>query len=252
MPYAVCQPERTSPFDVMSQGLSIEHGGWIKRWASLGDCCDPTGYQSLFSERFARRVARTYRRRGLDPTQRRLVSFLADRGIRDASVLEIGGGIGELQVELLSRGASKATNLEISHGYEAEAAALLERSGLADRVTRRFLDIATSPDAVVPADVVVLHRVVCCYPDYERLLSAAADHAKRLLVFSHPPRNVLSRAIVGCANLLQRLRRSDFRAFVHPPAEMIKVAQGQGLAVSYQHRGLSWNVVGLERSASAF
>jgi 16S rRNA A1518/A1519 N6-dimethyltransferase RsmA/KsgA/DIM1 with predicted DNA glycosylase/AP lyase activity len=75
----------------------------------VGDCCDPTGYQSLFSERFARRVARSYRRRGLDATRRRLVSFLADRGIRDASVLEIGGGVGELQVELLSRGARQAT-----------------------------------------------------------------------------------------------------------------------------------------------
>ena len=38
-----------------------------------------------------------------------------------------------------------------------------------------------------PADVVVLHRVVCCYPDYQRLLGAAASHAGRLLVFSHPP-----------------------------------------------------------------
>jgi magnesium-protoporphyrin O-methyltransferase len=180
------------------------------------------------------------------------VSFLADRGIRDASVLEIGGGVGELQVELLSRGARRATNLEISHGYETEAAALLERSGMADRVTRRFVDIAVSPDAVEPADVVVLHRVVCCYPDYERLLSAAAGHAKRLLVFSHPPRNVLSKMIIGCVNQLQRIRGSDFRAFVHPPAAMIKVAQEQGLSVSYQHRALSWNVVGLERLAPEF
>ena len=55
---------------------------------------------------------------------------------------------------------------------------------MTDRVTRRFTDIATSPEEVEPADVVVLHRVVCCYPDYERLLSAAASHAKRLLVYS--------------------------------------------------------------------
>jgi hypothetical protein len=47
---------------------------------------------------------------------------------------------------------------------------------------------------VAPADLVILHRVVCCYPDYERLLTAAADHARRALVFSYPPRNPLSRA----------------------------------------------------------
>ena len=213
----------------------------------MSDCCDRTGYQTVFSDRFARRVARMYCRRGLDRTQRRLVTFLTERGIEHASVLEIGGGVGEIQIELLSRGARKATNLEISRNYEPEAAALLERFGMVDRVQRRFVDIATSPNAVEPADVVVLHRVVCCYPDYERLLSAAAGHAKRLLVYSHPPRNLLIRMIISCENLLHRLRGSDFRAFVHPPAAMIKTAEAQGMSVSYRHRGVSWHVVGLER-----
>jgi magnesium-protoporphyrin O-methyltransferase len=217
----------------------------------MSDCCNRTGYQTVFSDRFARRVARIYRKRGLDPTQRRMVSFLTDRGIKDASVLEIGGGVGEMQIELLSRGAREATNLEISRSYETQAAALLGRSGMTDRVRRRFVDIATSPDDVEPADVVVLHRVVCCYPDYERLLSAAASHAKRLLVYSHPPRNLLSRMMIGCENLLRRLRGNDFRAFVHPPAAMIKAAQAQGLSVSYRHRGMPWTIVGFERLAPA-
>ncbi len=216
----------------------------------MSDCCDRPGYQTVFSDRFARRIARTYRKRGLSRTQLRMVSFLTEHGIRDASVLEIGGGVGELQLELLYRGARTVTNLEISSGYEAEAAALLKHTGMTDRVTRRLLDIATSPEEVEPADVVVLHRVVCCYPDYERLLSAAAGHAKRLLVFSHPPRNLFTRAVLSGENRLHRLRNSDFRAFVHPPAAMITVAEANGLSVSYRHRGLSWHVVGLERFAS--
>ena len=105
---------------------------------------------------------------------------------------------------------------------------MLEDSGMAARVTRRLLDIASSPEEVETADVVVLHRVVCCYPDYERLLSAAASHAKRLLVFSHPPRNLFTRSVLSCENLLHRLRSSDFRAFVHPPAAMINVAEAKG------------------------
>jgi magnesium-protoporphyrin O-methyltransferase len=40
----------------------------------------------------------------------------------------------------------------------------------------------------------VLHRVMCCYPDYARLLGAAADHARHALVFSYPARNLLSPA----------------------------------------------------------
>lgn len=217
----------------------------------MGDCCEPgSGYQDTFGDRFARRIARRYRRRGLNRTQLRLVEFLAERGLQDATVLEIGGGLGEIQIELLRRGASHVTNLEISEGYEQQAAELLAATGMSDRVDRRFLDIAVAPEEVEPADVVVLHRVVCCYPDYERLLGAAGSHARRMLVFSHPPRNWFSRVVIGWDNLLRRLRRNDFRAFVHPPEAMERVLRGQGLTPRYRHRSsLSWEVVGLERTA---
>jgi magnesium-protoporphyrin O-methyltransferase len=210
-------------------------------------CCDGEGYDAVFTDRFARHVARRYDKRGLDATSTRMVDFLTGRGIEGASVLEIGGGVGEIQLELLRRGAARVTNLEISGGYEDEARRLLEQSGLGGRVTRRFLDIAQAPDEVEPADVVVLHRVVCCYPDYDRLLSAAGSHAGRLLVFSHPPENALSRGVIGAENLFRRLRRQSFRAFVHPAEAMVSVLARTGLAPSYVHAGRAWRVVGLER-----
>jgi len=217
----------------------------------MAGCCDDEGYQSVFNGRFARRVARRYGKRGLNPTAQRIVDFATDQGIEGATVLEIGGGVGEIQVELLRRGAEHVTNLEISHNYEEEAGRLLERSGMADRVTRRFLDIAQSPEQVEPADVVVLHRVVCCYPDYKALLSAAAGHARRMLVYSHPADMVLNRAAIGTENLLRRLQGNAFRAFVHPPEAMVAAAEGQGLTTSLRHqdwsRAWKWDVVGLLR-----
>ncbi len=215
----------------------------------MADCCEPGGYDSVFDARFVRRVSRRYGRRGLTASERAIVSFLADRGIEDATVLEIGGGIGEIQVELLRLGAARATNLEISTGYEDEAGRLLERFGLRDRVERRLADIAQQPDVVGQADVVVLHRVVCCYPDYERLLGAAAAKADRMLVFSHPPDNVLTRAALWVDNTLRQLRRrgGTYRSYVHPPREMRAVATRAGLRATYRWRGLGWAVVGFER-----
>lgn len=215
----------------------------------MNDCCNRGAYAETFGDRFARRVARRCDRRGLDRTRRRVVDFLSAPGLGSSTVLEIGGGIGEVHLELLRRGARTATNLEISTGYEDEAARLLAGSGLGNRVTRRFVDIAIEPDLVEPADVVVLHRVVCCYPDYERLLSAAASHARHLLVFSHPPRTLITRLGFWLENLVRRLRHNDFRAFVHPPDAMVAVVETQGMAVVYRRRGLSWTVVGFERPA---
>jgi hypothetical protein len=213
----------------------------------VGDCCEPDGYDAVFSDRFARRVARRYRRRGLSRSSWAIVCFLTERGITGASVLEIGGGVGEIQVELLRRGATRATNLEISTNYEPEAVDLLARARMRDRVDRRFLDIAQVPDDVEPADIVVLHRVVCCYPDYQRLLAAAGSKANRLLVFSHPPRNMATRTVLWWDNTRRRLKGDSFRTFAHPPAAMLGVLSEGGLRSTYRWRGFGWHVVGLER-----
>jgi 2-polyprenyl-3-methyl-5-hydroxy-6-metoxy-1,4-benzoquinol methylase len=213
-------------------------------------CCDPSGYADVFGGRFARHRARRYRRRGLDRTAGRMVDFLTRHGVAGSSVLEIGGGVGEIQLELLRLGAARATNLELVDGYDAPALDLAEEAGVSERVERRVVDIAAEPEAVEPADVVVLHRVVCCYPDYERLLGAAADHARRLLVFSHPPRNVASRGLLGAQSLALAMTGKGFRAFTHPPAAMIGVLTDAGLRSAYQHHGAIWQVAGLERPAT--
>jgi magnesium-protoporphyrin O-methyltransferase len=213
----------------------------------VSGCCDPRGCDDFFGPRFARRAARRYRKRGLDPTARRMVAFLEERGIDGATVLEVGGGVGEIQLELLKRGAARAVSLELVDAYEAEAAALLREAGLEERVERRRHDIATAPEEVEPADVVVLNRVVCCYSDYERLLGAVAEHARRLVVFSYPRRNVVSRALVTAQNLFFRALRREFRAFTHPPDAMLAVLAVRGLQPAYAHTGFAWRISGLER-----
>jgi magnesium-protoporphyrin O-methyltransferase len=176
-----------------------------------------------------------------------MVDFLTTRGIEGATVLEIGGGVGDIEVDLLRRGAATATNLELSPNYDVEARELMDSHGLADRMSRRSLDIARQPDAVEAADVVVLHRVVCCYPDYEALLAAAGSHARSMLVFSHPTSNAPQRCAVALENLWNRLRGKQFRAFVHKPTAMIDVVERTGMLLALRHRGPVWSVVGFER-----
>jgi magnesium-protoporphyrin O-methyltransferase len=210
-------------------------------------CCNSRGCDKFFTPRLARRTARRYRKKGLDATARRMVDFLESRGIEGASVLEIGGGVGDIQIELLKAGAARAVNLELSPAYDAEAKRLLHEAALEGRVERRLHDIAVDPEGVEPADIVLLHRVVCCYPDYERLLGAAAQRARRFLVFSYPPRNVLSRLIVSAENFVFRLLRKEYRSFAHPPAAMLGVLAERGLRPTFAHHTLVWQVAGLER-----
>jgi magnesium-protoporphyrin O-methyltransferase len=213
----------------------------------MAGCCPSRDYHRFFNQRFARRLATRYRKRGLDPTAQTMVQFLRQLGLEGTSVLEIGGGVGEIEIELLQAGAARAQNLELSPAYEQQAHALAVQAGVQGRLDWRLHDLAEHPGAVAPADLVVLHRVVCCYPDYERLLAAAADHARRALVFSYPRRNAVSRAFLGTFNLAMRLTRSRFRSFAHPPGAMLAVLEDHGLRRTFQRHSLIWQVAGLER-----
>ena len=214
---------------------------------AVDGCCNPGGYDETFTDRSAQRKATRYRARGLDKTAARMVELITSHGIDGATVLEIGGGVGQIQIELLKRGAARATNLELSESYEQHAQQLLAETGMTERVQRRIVDIAAGSDDVEPADVVVLHRVVCCYPDYARLLGAVADHARRLVVFSHPPRNAASRFTFGAENLGFRLRGSQFRVFTHSPGAMLEVLRSHGMRGSSIHRALWWHIAVAQR-----
>jgi magnesium-protoporphyrin O-methyltransferase len=129
----------------------------------MAGCCPSRDYRRIFNERFARRLTNRYSKRGLDKTARTMVEFLRQLGLEGASVLEIGGGVGELEIELLQAGAGRAQNLELSPAYEHQARTLAEQAGVQGRLDWRLHDLAEDPGAVAPADLVVLHRVVCCY-----------------------------------------------------------------------------------------
>jgi hypothetical protein len=210
-------------------------------------CCPSQRYDKAFGKRAARRDARRYRRRGLDGVSRRIADFLQERDVEGASVLEIGGGVGAVQVELLHAGAERALNLELSPAYEEAAEELLREEGLEERAERKLGDIVRQADLAGPADAVVMNRVVCCYPDPDALVGAAAGRARRFLVMSFPRQRRLTRTGLAAANFLARLLRWDFRAWVHPPAVIIAAAERQGLRLTGESRDVFWQVAALER-----
>jgi magnesium-protoporphyrin O-methyltransferase len=201
----------------------------------------------MFGARTARRDAKRYRRKGLDDTAGVMVDFLRRRGLEGASVLEIGGGVGALETELLRAGAAQAVNVELSPYYEETARELWREAGVADAAEYQVADVAADGRQVGPADAVVMHRVVCCYPDYEALVGAAAGRARRYLVMSFPRERALVRLGLGVVNTVARLLRWEYRSYVHPVAGILAAAERHGLRTALEHRGLVWQVAALER-----
>lgn len=195
----------------------------------VSGCCEPQGYELVFSSGQAERDARRFRKSGLSWAPRRTVELFREGAIGGSTLLEVGGGVGDLQVELLRVGVSRAVSVELSSAYEQAAATLLDEAGLSDRSVRLVGDLVARPDLAEPADLVVLHSVVCCYPDATGLVAAAAARARRHLVMSYPRETWWLRAWAPVQNLYPRLRGSDFRFHVHPGSTIVDAAERAGL-----------------------
>jgi len=215
----------------------------------MSDCCDPVPYRRFFNTKEANRRLKNYRRRGLDPMATDIIDYLKTQDIAGADVLEVGGGVGDLQVELLKAGAERAVNIELSDAYEGTATQLAEDEGFADRMTRQFGDFVEVQDQLETADIVVLNRVVCCYPFMERMMTAAVAKADRHLGLVFPRGRWWTKAFFGLGNIYWGARNCAFRGFVHPVDEIEKVATDSGFVVRHRSNDLTWQSVVFERVA---
>jgi tRNA G37 N-methylase Trm5 len=165
------------------------------------------------------------------------------------TLLEVGGGIGAIQIELLKAGLARAVSVELTPSYEESAAELLREAGLQDRVERKVMDFVDAAAEVEAADIVVMNRVVCCYPDLPRLESAAADHARQLLVMSFPKERWWTKVMVWMANVGMAMTRREFRIFLHPVAQMAAIGESHGLKRSIARTGVFWEIAMMQRAA---
>jgi hypothetical protein len=213
----------------------------------MTECCSPSGYRWAFSERRARREARRYELRGLDATSLRIVELLKREGVEGLTLLEVGGGIGAVQIELLKAGVTRAVSIEMTPTYEKAAGDVLRKAGFEDRVERRLMDFAEATADVEAADIVILNRVICCYPDMPKLARAAAAHTRQVLVLSYPRQTWWTRLGLSLANLVLWATRRRFQVFVHRPERILATAADGGLTTMLNQAGIFWQVTAFRR-----
>jgi magnesium-protoporphyrin O-methyltransferase len=196
----------------------------------------------MFDRRDAEQRLRRYQRRGPEGTTRLLIDALRSAGVADATVLDIGGGVGVVHHELLRAGAAQATDVDASSAYLAVARAESARQGHAARVTYLHGDFVARAAAIPAADIVTLDRVVCCYPDMPALVGLAAERAERLLGLVYPRDLWWVRLGVGAVNRVFAFQGTAFRIFCHPTAAVDAVVQQAGLALRAHYTRGPWQV----------
>jgi SAM-dependent methyltransferase len=197
----------------------------------------------FYDQKLAAAELRSYREKGPIPSTQALIDALKGEGVTGATVLDIGGGIGAIQHELLAAGAAHITSVDASASYLEAAREEARRQGVEDRVTYLHGDFVELADSIPPADIVTLDRVLNVYPDWEQLAKLSAAHAQRLWGLVYPRDRLLVGLVISVMNLSLRLRRKNVRAAVRPAVEIERIAQESGLRpLCSQDAGPAWQV----------
>ena len=213
------------------------------------NCCEIT--DSAFSEAEARSELRNYRRRGPANQTKLILEAIRSLSLKNADLLDIGGGIGVIHHELLNDVARQATHVDASSAYLKEAKTEAARLGHSERVNFLHADFTEAASDLPKADIVTLDRVVCCYPDFRRLLKAAAEHSRQALAFTYPRETWYMRIALKVINFFQRIQKDPFRVFLHPIAEMDSLLQGEGFERVALRRLFIWEMALYQKRGGA-
>jgi len=212
----------------------------------MPSCCyERIGLNEIFTERVLRRDARRYRARGIDPRAHELLRQIRARvDFANRQTLEVGAGIGGLTIEFARAGAT-ARAIDATPFAVRTARRLAREQGVADRTT--FLEGDFTIAEPERADIVVLDRVVCCFPDWRALVDRAAGTADRLLAFTWPRNSAIARVAISLANTWERLLRRRFRLHVHSPDAMMRRMRELGFEPTVTGHFWLWEIVVAER-----
>ena len=205
-------------------------------------CCSSVGAaaERQFSEKRATKDLADYRTNGPGSTARLLLAGIAKAGQSHGRLLDIGSGVGALTFELLELGLTEAIGVDLSSAYVAAAAEEAARRGRTASVQFAHGDFVGIARQFLPADIVTLDRVVCCYPKYERLLDESVRHADRCFALSYPRDVWYVRTWVGVQNLARQVRRNPFRTFVHSASAMDHVIRRAGFELVSRSCTRTW------------
>lgn len=195
-----------------------------------------------FGPEMAKGDLERYREKGPDATTVAMLEGLRSTSRRYARLLDIGAGVGVLHHELLDSCVDRAVHVEASSAYIEAAREEDARRGHVGRVEYLLGDATEVVGDLEPADVVALDRVICCYPDWDRLVRISASKATSVYAFSIPRDRWATRLGVWLENLVRTVRGDAFRAYVHPVGEIEALLAELGFDRTFLRRTFAWHI----------
>jgi len=211
------------------------------------DSCGCDDHFAIFDKKTADADLARYRKHGPDRTTRMLLDMIRSVGLRGATVLDIGAGVGVIDHELLVDGAEHAVLVDASPPALDAARDEALRRGHLDRAEFVEGDFVSRASAIDRAQIVTLDRVVCCYPDVESLVRMSASRARALYGLVLPRDRAINQVNLRLQNAWFRIRGMAYRAYAHPNRVVDALVADAGLRPRMEDQTFAWRVVLYDR-----
>lgn len=203
-------------------------------------CCPEARSAGKFFSLFARIYRKRYAKKGFEKSQKQLVDSLRQAGFQDASLLEIGSGVGYLHQTLIEEGAASAVGVDLSPKMISEARIGAEENGLSDRVRYIEDDFVSMEEELDQVDITIMDKVVCCYPDADALVHKTLSHTRRVYALTYPRNRWFLRAGSRFMAGVFFVLRVQFRNYIHNPDLIEKWITNNGFNKKYENQTTVW------------
>lgn len=205
-------------------------------------CPQCIGIERFFNAKQAARDLKHYHKNGPDKVTKILIEAIRGIGAQDSTLLDIGGGVGVIQNELLNSGVKEVLSVEASPAYAETAEKEAIRQGNSDRIRRLSGDFIDLQGAVSESDIVTLNRVVCCYPDADSLVRKSAGLASRIYGVVIPRDFWVAKSLATIGNLYHQLRGIPFRVYIHSTRLIDGMIREMGFKQVFLQKTLLWQI----------
>jgi magnesium-protoporphyrin O-methyltransferase len=205
-------------------------------------CCQCQGIENMFDKKAAKRELKRYLKKGPSKTTSMLLDAIHEKGVQGLDFLDIGGGIGAIQYDLIKAGASSGTSIEASSAYIEAVKEETLQNDLVERVSYKHGDFTTMASDVDSADIVTLDKVICCYDDMSELVDLSSKLARKIYAVIYPRDVWWTKLGFLMVNFYPRIKGSSFRTFIHPTKKVEEIIFGNGLERNYYATTFVWQV----------
>lgn len=205
-------------------------------------CQQCRGIEAEFDNKYARRSLKRYRKKGPAKTTRLLLNAIKAQGVEGASLMDIGGGVGTIQHELLKAGVREVVNVEASPAFSETAREEAQRQGHEQAIRFYLGNFVELSKQLPPSDIVTLDRVICCFDDMEEMVCKSSHLAKKVYGVVFPQDTWWVRIGFYTLNFFLKILRREFRTFLHSTQKVDELIRKAGLTLFYYQTAGIWQV----------